>query len=114
VSGSANEEDITCPECKAHTFEDAGDAEKLVISAARALIHKNDDIITSIAKVATGFDFHVAVTMYTELLIDMCTIFEKEPDDILDKFQAVLNLPEGSPELAALREAAEWGDLDDE
>lgn len=57
-----------CPMCGEATDEEALASQQLVISAATALLSGDSQTITDCASVATAYDFHLAVTMYVEMV----------------------------------------------
>lgn len=84
-------EDVNCPVCKEHTVLDSMGAQGMVVTAAKALLSGDDPVILAVAAASDEFTFHVAVTMYLDVLDQYSYLSGVTVDELLDDLRDQLN-----------------------
>jgi hypothetical protein len=67
-SGSSEGRQVTCPVCREQTDTDCFESMGVVLSAAKALVRGDKELIVAAMEGSVEYDFHVAVTMYVDVL----------------------------------------------
>lgn len=91
MNDSDDRTNVSCPVCKTHNRDDAIGAQGMILTAAKALISGDSSTITAAATVSDRYAFHLAVTMYVDLLDQYGLLTGQTVDQMLDDMRGQLD-----------------------
>jgi hypothetical protein len=80
-----------CPVCEDHSKADADAAMAIVISGARAILTHDPETVETLFPTLTGYDAHIAISLYAIMLTDYCSVVGGDPIATLDYYRENLH-----------------------
>ena len=91
MSSSNDSDTVSCPVCKKHSKTDAIGAQGLVIAAAKALISGDDSTVELASEHSDAYSFHMAVTLYVDLMDSYGMLIGMSVDEMLDDLRGQID-----------------------